>query len=167
MNKIDPNILVAVIAGSVTILGYFIARYFEKKKVIEQQIREQKLPAYEEFVDFLFDIFKKTKDGRKFNDKDIKELGEFYWEMNKKAILWLSDKTLKSYSTWKSMTSDYADKENRSEVENLNILFALETLLLDFRNDIGHDNKNIEKGDILKIFINNFDDYNKRINNGH
>lgn len=38
--------------------------------MIKQQIRGQKLPADEEFVDFLFSIFKRTKDGRKFNDKE-------------------------------------------------------------------------------------------------
>ena len=68
IDKVDPNIIVALIAGTVTIIGYFITRYFEKKKIIEQQIREQKLPVYEEFIEFLFDIFKQTK-----NNKPIKE----------------------------------------------------------------------------------------------
>lgn len=167
MNKIDFNTLMPVIAGSLTILGYFITRYLEKRKIIEQQIREQKLPVYEEFVNFLLDVFKTTKEEKEFNSKDVKKIGEFYWEMNKKSILWLSDRTFKSYSNWKSLTSDYADKKDKSEAENLKLLYMLEDLILDIRSDIGHNNKNLERGDILKIFINGFDEYSKKINNGH
>ena len=61
IDSINANIVVALIAGTVTIIGYFITRYLEKKKLIEQQIREQKLPAYEEFIDFLFTILKKQR----------------------------------------------------------------------------------------------------------
>ncbi len=159
ISKINPNIVVAIIAGSVTITGYFITRYFEKKKIIEQQIREQKLPAYEEFIDFLFSIFKQTKNNKQINDK---KLEEFFWSMNKKSILWLSDKTLKSYVTWKKLTSNYADVEDKTEIESLIIMSSLENLLKDFRADIGHKNKGIVEGDILSLFIN---DWGKSKNN--
>jgi len=153
ISKINPNIVVAIIAGTVTITGYFITRYFEKKKIIEQQIREQKLPAYEEFIDFLFSIFKQTKNNKQINDK---KLEEFFWSMNKKSILWLSDKTLKSYVTWKKLTSSYADVEDKTEFDSLIIMSSLENLLKDFRSDIGHKNKNIVDGDILSLFINDW-----------
>lgn len=153
ISKINPNIVVAIIAGTVTITGYFITRYFEKKKIIEQQIREQKLPAYEEFIDFLFSIFKQTKNNKQINDK---KLEEFFWSMNKKSILWLSDKTLKSYVTWKKLTSNYADVEDKTEFDSLIIMSSLENLLKDFRADIGHKNKDIVDGDILSLFINDW-----------
>ena len=35
---VSPNIAVAIIAGLVTVTGYFITRNFERKKLIEQQI---------------------------------------------------------------------------------------------------------------------------------
>ncbi|NOZ45958.1 MAG: hypothetical protein GXO79_04165 [Chlorobi bacterium] len=158
-SKINPNIVVAIIAGTVTITGYFITRYFEKKKIIEQQIREQKLPVYEEFIDFLFSIFKQTKNNKQINDK---KLEEFFWSMNKKSILWLSDKTLKSYVTWKKLTSSYADVENKTEYDNLIIMTSLENLLKDFREDIGHKNKNIVEGDILSLFINDWGKINTK-----
>lgn len=154
ISKINPNIVVAIIAGTVTITGYFITRYFEKKKIVEQQIREQKLPAYEEFIDFLFSIFKQTKNNKQINDK---KLEEFFWSMNKKSILWLSDKTLKSYVTWKKLISNYADVEDKTEFDSLIIMSSLENLLKDFRVDIGHKNKDIVDGDILSLFINDWE----------
>ncbi len=139
IDKINPNVVVAIIAGTVTILGYFITRYLEKKKLIEQQIREQKLPTLEEFIDFIFNIFKKGAAGNDIQDDD--ELKEFFWQMNKKSILWLSDNTLKSYINWKTLISEFDDTKNKSKEENLILLIALEDLLMDFRKDIGHKNK--------------------------
>ncbi len=94
MKDINPNIIATIIAGTVTIIGYLITRYFEKKKINEQQIREQKLPAYEEFIDFIFNILKQSKNSKHLY---IEEINESFWNINKKSILWLSDKTLKSY----------------------------------------------------------------------
>lgn len=158
IDKINPNIVVAIIAGTVTITGYFITRYFEKKKIIEQQIREQKLPAYEEFIDFIFNIFKLNKNNRSIKDKDLQE---FFWKMNKKSILWLSDKTLKSYANWRKLATDYSKIEKASKEEGIMVMLALGDLLLDFRKDIGHKNNDIESGDVLSLFLNDYYEYFK------
>lgn len=150
IEKLDPNIVIAVIGGTVTILGYFITRYLERKKTIEQQIREQKLPTYEEFIDFIFNIFQQTKNQ---TEVDLKSLEKFYWSMNKKSILWLSDRTFKSYVTWKNKTAEYADKKDKSIVDSFQIMNSLGDLLKDFRADIGHKNKDISSTDILSLFI--------------
>ena len=155
IDKINPNVLVALIAGTVTILGYFITRYLERKKLIEQQIREQKIPTYEEFIDFIFKIFKSSKTNKPLSDKELQDL---YWNLNKKAILWLSDKTLKSYSHFRDSSANLANIENRTQIDNLNVLLAFEQLLLDFRSDIGHDNKNLDPGDLLSLFINDMNE---------
>jgi len=154
IDKINPNIAVAIIAGSVTITGYFITRYLERKKIIEQQIREQKLPVYEEFVSFLFSFLQKSKNKKQINDQ---KLQDFFWTMNKKSILWLSDRTLKSYIKWKNDTGKYSKLEGNDLEKSLSILLTLENLLKDFRMDIGHKNKNIQEGDILSLFINDWE----------
>ena len=150
IDKINPTIFVALIAGTVTIVGYFITRYLERKKLIEQQIREQKLPTYEQFIDFIFKIFKSAKTNQPLTDEELQEL---YWNLNKKAILWLSDKTLKSYTNFRDSSTRLSTLENPTQSDNLTVLLAFEQLLLDFRTDIGHDNKNLESGDILSLFI--------------
>ncbi len=156
IDSIDANILIALIAGTVTITGYFITRYLERKKIIEQQIREQKIPVYEEFIEFFFKLF---RDSKEKTEIDTNELNDFMWRMNKKSILWLSDKTFKSYVTWKNTSVKFADSVNKSEAENVKMLQLFEQLLLDFREDIGHDNKNIQKGDLLSLFITDWEKY--------
>lgn len=151
VDSIDANVLIALIAGTVTITGYFVTRYLEKRKLIEQQIREQKIPVYEEFMEFFFKLFKNAKDKKYI---DSKESVDFFWKMHEKSILWLSDKTFKSYINWKNTSSRFADIENKTQEENMKMLLLFEQLLLNFRKDIGHKNEYLESGDILSLFIN-------------
>jgi hypothetical protein len=71
-------------------------------------------------------------------------------------IIWGSDNVLKSF---------YSLRENLLKVANGNpsnkVLFHFEDLLLEIRKDLGPKNKNIKKGDILGIFINDIKEYIK------
>src|SRR5437868_12806552 len=96
VSKIDPNpnIIVAFIAGIFTVSGYFITRYFERKRIIEQEIRKQKLPVYEEFIAFFYRILKGVKDEKPLSQT---ELETFIMNFNQKSIIWLSDASLQAY----------------------------------------------------------------------
>lgn len=159
LDVLDPNIVVALIAGAVTIVGYFVTRYLERSRLIEQQIREQKLPTYEEFMEFMFSIFQQTKSGDDIsNDEDLQK---FFWNMNKKSILWLSDRSLKSYSRWKSQSIAQANSGVHSKEVSIELMRSFGRLLLDFRKDIGHDNKGLTEEDVLSMFINDWEAYTK------
>ena len=83
--------------------------------------------------------------------------------MNKKSILWLSDQTLKSYAKWKNLSIDYSDLENKTHDDGVEIMIALEKLLFDFRKDIGHKNKDLDTGDILSLFLTDWNKYKSKI----
>ena len=76
--------------------------------------------------------------------------------------MWLSDKTLQSYSNWKNQLTNYSEIKEKNKDNSLSLMIALENLLLDFRRDIGHKNENIETGDILSLFITDLKNYNLR-----
>lgn len=156
IDNLDANILVAILAAASTIIGFYITRYLERKKIIEQQIREQKLPIYGEFIDFMFKIFENTKANSK-EHISTEEMNKFFWNLNKKSILWLSDNTLKSYVTWKNSISNINESNENKELAGTKLLLDFENLLLDFRKDIGHKNENIDQGDLLKMFVNDWD----------
>ncbi|MCO6147381.1 hypothetical protein [Flavobacterium sp. NRK1] len=63
--KLDINLIVAIIGATVTLLGYYVTRYLERKKEIEFQIRNKKIPIYEEFFEFYFKVIFGTKNGKK------------------------------------------------------------------------------------------------------
>ncbi len=158
VKQIDPNIIVAVIAGLVTVFGYFITRNSERRKIIEQQIREQKLPVYEQFLDFFFKIIKGTKHNKPISDK---EMENFMLDFNKKSIVWLSDKSLKAYVAWRKSAVGYSENKVNNYDETIRQMVLLEQMFFEFRKDIGHKNEELETGDLLSLFINDLDKYKK------
>ncbi len=152
---LNPNIIVALIAGLVTVSGYFISRYFERKKLIEQQIREQKLPVYEEFISFIFEIIMNVKEG---TETDQKEMQTFMMNFTKKSIVWMSNDSLKSYSTWKKRSSEFSAGE-KNYADTMKQMVLLEDMFFEFRKDIGHSNRGLKRGDLLALFINDLHKY--------
>jgi hypothetical protein len=161
LKGIDSAVWVALIAAAISLVGYFIPRYQEKKKLIEQQIRDQKLPIYEEFVEFVFSIFDAQKRGE-LEKRDPKDLQAFFWNFNKKAVLWLSDTTYKSYLDWKLAVNALADAPPEDENLRKKSLEAFGDLVLTFREDIGHNNINISSGDILSVIISDWYKYSNK-----
>lgn len=42
---------------------------------------------------------------------------------------------------------------------NVESMFQLEELLKEIRKDLGHTNRGLQKGDILRLVVNDIDDY--------
>ncbi|OJV15405.1 MAG: hypothetical protein BGO21_30900 [Dyadobacter sp. 50-39] len=150
LGTINPNIVVASIAAIVTVSGYFINRSSERRKVIEQQIRDKKIPVYEEFIAFVTQLL--TKEQLSEN-----ELTEFLSKFNQRAIIWMSDDSLAIYIDWikhlrKQSAATQMDQEGTKEG-----LLKFEDVLFQFREDIGLSNRELKSGDLLSIFINDFD----------
>lgn len=156
MVELNPNITVSLIAGIVTLSGYFISRHIERKRIIEQQIREQKIPVYENFIAFVFKVIANKGE----NQVTEEEMAKFMNDFNKQSIVWLSDKSLKALINWRKAVTNQVRLENLGDtVDPKESILALEDLFLEFRKDIGHGNRGLNKGDLLSVFINDVDLY--------
>lgn len=154
IHKININLLITIIGGTITISSFFITRYLEKRKQIEFEIRNKKIPIYEEFFQFYFRIV--------FNEKNKKSMSEaemvsFFRDFNQKAIIWFPDTILKSYINWKKNLIHFSNNNNEENLAKL--IFDQEELMNQFRKDIGHSNKNLLRGDITSLYINDIDKY--------
>lgn len=152
--ELDINLVIAIIGAFVTFTGYYITRYLERKKEIEFQIRNKKIPIYEEFFEFYFKVVFSSKNGENMNQD---EMTTFFQKFNQKAIIWFPDEILKSYSDWKNELAFFS--ENNS-TDNLKILLIKqEDLMKLFRKDIGHKNNQIDKGMISSLYINDLNTF--------
>ena len=149
LGTINPNIVVASIAALVTVSGYFINRSSERRKIIEQQIREKKIPVYEEFIAFVTRLLAKEQ-------LSEKELAEFLGNFNQRAIIWMSDDSLAIYIQWiKHLRQQSAGTETDNYATREGLL-KFEDVLFQFREDIGLSNRELKSGDLLSIFISDF-----------
>lgn len=154
--ELDINLIIAVIGASVTLTGYYVTRYLERKKEIEFQIRNKKIPIYEEFFQFYFKVVfnTKNKNGKKLSEDDMVL---FFQQFNQKAIIWFPDNILISYINWKRELSFFSENNTPENLKHL--ILKQEDLMKEFRKDIGHKNSKIDKGDISSLYINGLDNY--------
>lgn len=153
-NKININIFVAIIGGTITITSFFITRYLEKRKNIEIEIRNKKIPIYEEFFEFYFKVVFNNKNEESMSNG---EMINFFRSFNQKAIIWFPDNILKSYVNWKKNLIYFSENNNNENLRKL--IIEQEDLMHQFRKDIGHSNKNLFRGDISSLYINDIDKF--------
>lgn len=152
--SVDPRVSAALITGLIAIIGttlsITIPRHFEKKKEIEQHLRERKSETYKELVELLFRILMGSKMGETLSEKEIiKRMSK----ITENLILWGSEDVIMSYKAYRTY---FLDRKS-GDTFTLESIDIMEGLMLSIRKDMGHKNKNLQQGDILSLFINDID----------
>ncbi|HDR7368032.1 TPA: hypothetical protein QCX21_005940 [Bacillus toyonensis] len=154
--SLDARISAALITGLFAILGaslsISIPKYFEKKKEIESYHRDQKSPMYKELLDYLFSILMGQKAGKQMSEK---ESIEFMSKFTQNIILWGSEDVIKQYGIFRNYFMNRPVNKKTDLVE----IKIMEGLLLAVRKDMGYNNKHLETGDLLSLFINDLKEY--------
>lgn len=154
LTSLQKEVAAAIIAAMATIIVSILSittgKYYERKIIIEKELREEKIPMYEEFIKFLFDLLLSNKVEGKQMTQD--EMIAFFNKFTQKLIIWGSDEVV---SQW----SNYRRKITQNTTDTKTNMLELEKLLLAIREDTGHKNKNIHQGELLGLFINDIDNY--------
>ena len=70
--------------------------------------------------------------------------------ITQELTIWGSDDMLRAYHTFRVATLSQA----AGKATPLQTIFAVEDLLMAIRKDVGHKNKDLKRGSILRLFIN-------------
>ncbi len=146
-STLEPDIAIAIIAGSTTIIASTLAivlgRYFEAKKEREVAHRDKKVILYDEFLKKLFDLFLGHEEDRPRQEEFV----PFLRDIQRKIILWSGPKVIKSYSKWhKELTSQPQRPKAKSMIKMIDFFLAL-------RNDLGHSNKGIKREYLVRFML--------------
>lgn len=151
LSTLPKEVAAAIVAGTCTVLisviSVLLSKYIERRAEINRQLREKKLPIYEELVTFLFSILMAEKSGR--TPPTEQEVARFFGEHMQKLMVWGSDGVVKAVATFRTQSATATDEASRTKV-----IFNFENLLLEIRKDMGHTNWGLSKGDVLSLFIN-------------
>lgn len=156
LSKLDSVVLVALITGSVSLVGVLftsviskIIDYRQKRRDYLNQKREK---SYGQFVDMYFKIHENAKGLSKYPEKDmVKDMFDFSRELT----LWGSNRVVKKWI-------DFRLNGNKQDEE---AIYRIEKILFEMRKDFGF--KKMKKGTLLKMIVNDYDDYVKNKNNSH
>lgn len=67
------KILSIALTGIIAFLGWKMQRKTERIKIMEGQLSEKRYTAYAKLYDFFYEMFKKSKDGKSFATKEMRD----------------------------------------------------------------------------------------------
>ena len=155
--SLAPAIAAAIIAPAATVIvsviSIVLGKYFESRNLIQKEQREKKIPVYEDLINFVSKIQMSTKAGN--TPPSEEEMVNFMSGFTQRIMVWGSDEVLTAFVRFRRVpTDDAATKANP-----FGLMFSYEQLILAIRRDLGHKNKALSTGDILRLSINDIDQY--------
>lgn len=153
LSNMDAVVIVALITGSVSILGVVISsivsKVIEYRQNIKRYLYEKKEEPYSEFIDMVYKIQKNIS---KDNEYDEKEMLDDIYSFSKKLTLWGSNNVIRKWL-------DFTKTSQEQAIESTDNLFVLEEIIFEIRKDMGQKRRGLKKGDILAFFVNDIKDY--------
>lgn len=147
--ELNPSVAAAIVAASATVLvsvfSVLTSKSLEQKAIIAQQIREKKIPVYEELIQFVFNIIRATKENKSLSEE---ETTEFMFTFTERIVVWGSDEVVDAF---------YRFRNSNNVDGGQGAILCIEDMLLAIRKDLGHRNKSLSRGKILGLFINDIE----------
>ncbi len=156
-------ILAAMATPVVAVLSVVFSHYYSRKREIEAAQRTKKIEFYEEFLHEYFDILSQWKRKKSKTSKDKlppdfeRKILDHAVETARRLILWGGKETIQAYLALR----EHAFQGTKAGDSDPNILLLFGGLLSSIRNELGHPRQGISKGDLLKLFIKDIDDFLK------
>ena len=145
---------VASLTVMVSVFSVLVTTQRSRASEIEKDHRRQKIPVYEEFLDFMFRVLLAGNTGREPPSED--EMIKFFSDFTGKITLWGGPELVKAWNEVRAMGPSSASDDGAVDTS---MILAWERLLFAIREDIGHSTKGLDKGDILRLFINDLDEH--------
>ncbi len=145
-----PLVAAAIVTGGVTIIVMIRNQQVERKRAIERELRDKKIPVYEKLLSFWFDEFSDQKmpdDKKRTEEQRI----EFYRVFTPTLIVWGNVPVIKAYLALKNIRLTSMTRNPQ------NLIDKFEQLLLTIREDLGQSNKKLEPYDLIRLFIEDVD----------
>lgn len=153
LSNMDAVVIVALITGSVSILGVVISsivsKIIEYRQNTKRYLYEKKEEPYSEFIEMVYKMQKNVKENKEYNEK---EMLDDIFSFSKKLTLWGSSKVIRKWLAFRKISQE----QNDNPTDNL---FILEEIIFEIRKDMGQKKNSLKQGDILAFFVNDIKDY--------
>ena len=148
---IDSGAVSATMTACVTvfiaIVTLLVTKHLEKKALIEKEIRDNKIPIYNEFVKLYYENMMAQKTGKSMPQQElVRRTGEIVFGV----MLWGPDSIIQKFHALQRQIYS-VDKDHKKTLD------LLGDFLLAVRFDLGHDNKGISKRTLLGMFVTDID----------
>lgn len=154
------SIVSAVLTALAAIITVLIAKKKEKEADFQRAQYQDKLSTYQQFVENVIaklflnapQKFKNEKEKKQFEEKKLATQIRGIQDFTKNAILWGDGSVIHETSLWLNII------RNQDSPDVIAAMKQIEPVLKAIREDLGHSNKKIAEGDILRLFIVDYDE---------
>ncbi|WP_318432191.1 hypothetical protein [Photobacterium leiognathi] len=157
-STVEPALGASLVAASATVLvsvlSVVLSKKSEGKALIAAQLREKKVPIYEKIVNHIFLVTYSEKLGKK--PPTEKENIQFFADTTTELIIWGSKEIIDAFADFRSQIMKIT-----TETDPTLAVTTVEDLLLAIRKDLGHHHPNFKRGQLLRLYINDIENYIK------
>ena len=143
----NPTILAAIIVGCLTIVGSaFVASYNARRaqeRIAQEANLGRKAGVYEEFMEFLVDLLKSSKDTEDIASKDYEE---FFFKFASKVTIYGGPNVVKAFAEWRESGDEGQGGRQKQ-------LMLVEKFIREMRTDLGESNKGLADNEFLGLFV--------------
>lgn len=139
----DPEFRLGLITAVFSTAGVVWSVIYQRKKELDSLRFERKREAYGVFFDLLFDFMKAGDTEIDIMDPALQ--GRFQ-DLQKKMMIWGSPGTINAFNRFQV--------ESLEPAADIKVTFArMETLLRQFRSDLGHQDRKLKKFALTKLIL--------------
>lgn len=151
----DAAIVVALITSCVSIItvvgGAILKEYLSYRYKKLEFLRDRREKPYRKLIEINFKMLQKTNSGEKYSPDEM--MADFY-EFGQELTLWGSAKAIRLWDDWRLAP-------NKGKADGKELLLLMEKIIIQLRKNMGQGGRMAE-GDILKLYINDFDEAMKK-----
>lgn len=163
-SEAKADVKLSIVSATLTALAAIVAVLIAKKKEKEADFWRAQYPAkleiYQNFVNNLIAklflpnqmTFKNNSEKKKYEEQNSKDQIAAIQDFISKVILWGDSNVIHETSCWLKIL------RNTDKPDVIAAMKQIEPVLKTIREDLGHSNKKIEDGDILRLFISDYDE---------
>ena len=149
VSKLDAVIIVALITGTISIIGIvlssIVAKALEYRRTRREYLNKKREEPYGEFIDMIYKLQRNSKTGKSYTTE---EMVEDMMSFSQKITLWGSPRVVNDWVKFKENALKGKDP--------LDNLFLTEQIMNDMRKDLGLPKT--KKGNLLAFFVNDIKD---------
>lgn len=148
----DTTVIVALVTGGVSIitvvLGTIVNSWLTYSTRCSEYLREHRETPYRQLVKIFYDFQMRVNTGNPVTQEELLTAMNAF---NQELTLWGSSKAIREWGNWRVSSG-------RGKLSGNELLFGMEGVIRQLRRDLGQK-RGLRKGDILRLFVNDIDDY--------